>query len=179
MTKVINLMGGSGVGKTAVASLLFGEMKELGILCEQAPEYVKKWAWEGRVPTPFDQMYIAGQQSRAESLLYGKVDYIVTDSPLLLSGFYEEYHCGRRIVLPSISNFLEYTKENNIKHTYFFLERSGPFDPRGRYETEEEALVIDQKLRTWMKELGYDFIEVPGTGRERVSFILERIKCEP
>lgn len=176
MTKVINLFGGSGLGKSTTASLLFGEMKLQGYHVELVSEYVKKWAWQGRKPTGFDQFYIAGKQANSESQLYGKVDYIITDSPLLLSGFYEQYHLGREICLPTILNFLNYAKENDIQHLNFFLQRNKKFDPRGRFETAEEAMSIDGKLAAWLHGLGFDFTLITEEDRERVGAILNHLK---
>jgi hypothetical protein len=32
----------------------------------------------------------------------------------------------------------------------FFINRSKPFDPRGRYETEEQAKLVDVELRAYL-----------------------------
>lgn len=176
MTKVINLFGGSGLGKSTTASLLFGEMKLAGFHVELVSEYVKKWAWQGRMPSGFDQFYIAGKQAHSESQLYGKVDYIITDSPLLLSGFYEQYHLGREICLPTILNFLAYAKECGIEHLNFLLQRNKKFDPRGRFETEEQAIAIDAKLAAWLSDLGLETIFITEKDHARVEAILNHVK---
>lgn len=176
MTKVINLFGGSGLGKSTTASLLFGEMKLLGYHVELVSEYVKTWAWQGRKPTGFDQFYIAGKQAHSESQLYGKVDYIITDSPLLLSAFYEQYHLGREICLPTILNFLGYAKDNGIEHLNFLLQRNRKFDPRGRFETEEEAISVDGKLAAWLEYIGLDYTLITEGDRARVEAILSYMK---
>lgn len=176
MTIVINLFSGSGAGKSTTAAKLFGEMKDRKYHVEQVTEYVKKWAWQKRTPGPFDQFYLAGKQSQSEAQLYNKVDYIVTDSPILLSGYYENYHLKRSIVLPAILNFLEYTSENNIKHLNFFLKRHKAFDPRGRYETEDQAKAIDVDMKNWLIALNVPLIDVDVPDTERVSFILSHLE---
>jgi hypothetical protein len=173
---VINLFGGSGLGKSTTASLLFGEMKLEGYHVELVSEYVKTWAWQGRRPTGFDQFYIAGKQAHSESQLYGKVDYIITDSPLLLSGFYEQFHLGRQLCLPTILNFLDYAKEHNIEHLNFLLQRNKKFDPRGRFETEEEAINVDVKLKSWLQDLGLQYTLITESDHARVSAILNFVK---
>lgn len=175
MTVVINLLGGSGCGKSTTAAQLFSEMKMRGYLIEQVTEYVKRWAWQGRTPTGFDQVYIFGKQAQSESMLYNKVDYIVTDSPLLLSGFYEQHHLKREITLPAILNFLNYAKEHDVHHINFFLTRHKKFDPRGRFETEEQAVAIDHDMRKWLKALNISFIEVNVDDKERSNFILSHL----
>ena len=43
---VINLFGGPGCGKSTIAALLFGKLKQNGINCEMALEYAKDKVWE-------------------------------------------------------------------------------------------------------------------------------------
>lgn len=176
MTTVINLLGGSGLGKSTCAAALFSEMKMQGYHVELVTEFVKNWAWQGRVPSGYDQVYLFGKQAQSESRLYGKVDFIVTDSPLLLSGFYEQLHLKREIVLPSIKNFLSYAKDNNIVHKNFVLTRHKPFDPRGRFETEQQAKQVDLDLRKWLDSLNIDYETISCDDRERVPQILSKLQ---
>ena len=175
-TTVINLLGGSGLGKSTCAAALFSEMKMQGYHVELVTEFVKNWAWQGRIPSGYDQVYLFGKQAQSESRLYGKVDYIVTDSPLLLSAFYERLHLKREIVFPAIINFLNYAKENEIIHKNFVLTRHESFDPRGRFETEERARQIDMELRKWLDDSKIDYEVINSNDRERVFDILKKIK---
>lgn len=175
MTVVINLLGGSGLGKSTTAAALFAEMKMKGFHVELVTEFVKNWAWQGRIPTGFDQVYLFGKQAQSESRLYHKVDFIVTDSPLLLSGFYEQYHLKREIVFPAIVNFLKYAKENNIFHKNFLLTRNKSFDPRGRFETEEQAKTVDLELRHWLSKNNIEYNIISSEDRERVKDILTHL----
>ena len=86
-TKVINLFSGSGTGKSTLAMSLTAELKLRSVHAEYVDEYVKSLAWENRIPEKFDQIHIFGQQAKREGLLYEKVDYIFTDSPLLMVPF--------------------------------------------------------------------------------------------
>lgn len=67
-TKVINLYGGPGTGKSTTAGALFAEMKFRGINCEYVQEYAKDKAWEFGtnhlgIPKVFQaQEYIFGKQ---------------------------------------------------------------------------------------------------------------------
>lgn len=177
-TTVINLYAGSGAGKSTAAAGLFAEMKQRGYHVEQVTEYVKTWAWSGRTPNGFDQVYLFGKQANRESQLYGKVDYIITDSPLLLSGYYENYHLKEAIVLPAVLNFLDYAKRHDVKHLNFFLKRAKKFDPRGRYESEDQAKAIDVDMKAWLNQLEVPLIDVTTTDRERVDYILSILESE-
>jgi nicotinamide riboside kinase len=161
-TTVINLLGGPGSGKSTQAAAVFASLKKTGIMCELVQEYVKSWAWMGiPVQTPFDQLYIFGKQARAESILYGKVDVIVTDSPVLLSAFYDEKHNHRTIVKDALPEFYRAVREMRVEHLNAFLPRSKPYDPRGRYQTEEEAKEVDVELQEWLRVNGFAFSSFP------------------
>lgn len=175
MTHVINLFGGSGLGKTTTSFGLAYHMKLRGLHMELVREYVKTWAWQGRKVGPYDQAYIFGKQSQYESVLYGKVDYIVTDSPLLLSPIYETFYSGGSVVLPSVRDFLAKASANGVTHHNFLLTRHKPFDARGRYETADQAKQVDLAVKQSLTDWGLPFTEVPVTDSERVDFILDNL----
>jgi sugar phosphate isomerase/epimerase len=142
-TKVINLFAGPGAGKTTTAAKLFAAMKDKGLKVELVQEYVKSWAWEGREIGPLDQIYILAKQLRAESRLYGKVDYIITDSPIELSSYYDK----RRNNDSAISNVVDdLLSRVDVDRLNVFIKRDKPYYQHGRYETEAEAVNIDEEL---------------------------------
>lgn len=171
-TKVINLLGGSGIGKSTTAAHLFAEMKYMGLHCELVREYVKMWAWQGKEVGPFDQMYLLGKQSKYESILYGNVDYIITDSPLLLCPVYELYHSGKITVGESALNFMNDAKTKGVEHINFVLARTKEFDPRGRYNSLDEAKEVDDLIKSFMQTNNIPYTEITSSDRERVSDIL-------
>ena len=175
MTTVINLFGGSGIGKSTAAAHLFAEMKFRGLHCELVREYVKTWAWQNKQVGPYDQMYLLGKQSKYESLLYDKVDYIITDSPLLLCPIYERYHTGKDLIAPAALNFLSNAKSKGVTHINFLLQRVKPFDPRGRYETAEQAINVDSYVKSYLLENNIPFTEISCADRERTEEILKNL----
>jgi len=174
-TKVINLLGGSGVGKSTTRADIFSAMKKKGLLVEEVTEYVKMWAWLKRKPKWSDQAYLFGKQSQRESVLYDKVEFIVTDSPVLLSGYYEHYHFKRSIMQPSIMNWLAYAQEQGVEYHNFFLKRNKPFDELGRFETEEEAKFVDKDLREWLSNQNIPVVDINCSDEERLSEILTHL----
>ena len=54
MTQIISLHSGPGTGKSTSAAQLFAELKQRHCSVELVREYVKKWAWEGRKISGFD-----------------------------------------------------------------------------------------------------------------------------
>jgi nicotinamide riboside kinase len=161
MTKVINLLGGSGTGKSTTAAGLFYEMKKQGLDVELVNEYVKKWAWNNRQVGAYDQIYIFGKQAKSEYDLYGKVDYIITDSPLLLSPIYERYYNNESsVVESSVFKHLEKARNSGVEHVNFLINRTKPFNPKGRYETEESAVRVDGVVYKYLIDNNISFIQV-------------------
>lgn len=174
-TTVINLYGGSGVGKSTIAALLFAHMKMRGLHVELVREYVKLWAWSGRNVRREDQIYLLGKQSAYESMLYGKVDYIVTDSPVLLAGMYAMWHNGLEgeYVVHAANAFIDQAQSNSgIKIRNYLLQRNGPFDPRGRWETAEEAERFDQFLEEGLVMNDHPYKKIGGSEEAKVSSIM-------
>ena len=94
MTKVINFYGGPGSGKSTQASGLFYKMKAAGYSVELVNEFAKECVWEGNVPMLKDQLWVLAHQHRKLVRLRDKVDYIITDSPVLLSIVYRNVYDG-------------------------------------------------------------------------------------
>ncbi len=175
MTKIINLYGGPGTGKSTSAAYIFAKLKSMGKNVELVREYVKAWAWEGRIPCTYDQIYFLGKQVRHESMLYGKVDYIVTDSPVMMGGYYAkkysspEFADGIKIM---IDTYYNQSQEDGHHHYHIFLNRSKGYNPAGRYQTEEQAREIDVELMDMMADTG---VMVCGTEFSSLDSLVESV----
>lgn len=177
-TKVINFFSGSGTGKSTIAAALYAELKIRSAHVELAREYIKKWAWEKRTPGKFDQIYIFGHQANEEGRLYEKVDFIVSDSPLLLVPFYEQLLTKENIIEPSVINYMKHAEKHGVTYHNFWLERLDTFDERGRYETLEQAKQIDKSLRKWLEERNVPLMELPKDHNQRLKIILAHLGFE-
>lgn len=175
-TSVINILGGSGLGKSTLAAGLFYEMKMQGKSVELVTEYVKQWAWQSRKIAPLDQPLIFGHQSNLEASLYGRVDYIVTDSPLLISPIYEKFYNGESIVEESMNKFMNRAKAKGVVYNNFLLARNKPFDPRGRYETEHQAKQVDNLLLDYLDSTNTPYVLLTCPDRDRIEYIMHFIK---
>jgi len=173
-TIVVNLFGGPGAGKSSTAAQLFASLKQKQAHVELVKEYVKDWAWGQRIVGPLDQPLIAGKQMHRESSLYGKVDVVVTDSPFLLSGYYQRLG-GKDYLLPALLGFKSHAEELGVTYRNFFIKRSKPYDSRGRYQTAEESQEIDGGLMLYLKELGVDFRYVSGDAQEATAEIIQHL----
>ena len=150
-TKIINLFGGPGCGKSTTASGIFYELKKRGYECELSPEFAKDKVWEDSLRTLDDQIYIFGKQYHRIWRLIGKVEYIICDSPLLNSVIYDstdnQYLKGLVVS--------EFKKMNNIN---VFIERGNVFVQNGRNQDEEESKRIDSKIIDLLDEIGEKYV---------------------
>ncbi len=163
MTAVVNFFAGPGAGKSTLSTKLFGLMKELRYNVEFVPEFAKELTWKESFNDLSDQIYVFGEQHHRIYSLIDKVDYIITDSPLLLQLHYLEggvtkyfdqgwkYHLKELILnihrqVPSIN---------------FFVERGNrKYVTEGRNENESSALFIDKTIKNLLNVHNIDYTDV-------------------
>lgn len=161
MKKIINLYGGPGTGKSTTAAALFALFKQRGYNAELVREYIKNWVWEGRKILPGDQVYIAAKQSRQERIHFKDVDIIITDAPVLLSVFYEEKYDAEIPVCRQIfRKHQAQIVEAGFEICHVFLNRKKAYNPKGRFQSEEEAGVFDVEIKQLLLEMSLPFITV-------------------
>jgi len=164
-TKIINLFGGPGVGKSTTATGVFSKLKQSGVVCEYVSEYAKDLSWSKSFSLLENQVHVFGEQFTRQWNLIDQVDYVITDSPLLLSSMYYEYYLEKSkqklfskdyqamAINFYDSTFLEF---NNIN---FFIRRNKNYVPIGRNQTEDEAKDIDLAIYNKLTNLNIDYIE--------------------
>ena len=144
-TLIVNLFAGPGAGKSTCMAGVFSELKLHGINCEMAPEYIKNKIWENSLEICKDQIYIFGKQLHSIRKLLGKVDVIITDSPILLSLIYssnESEEFNRLVVA-------EFKRYNSLN---YFLSRQKKYNSAGRCHTEEQAKEKDKEIEKLLHE---------------------------
>lgn len=151
---VVNLLSGPGAGKSTTAAGVYYELKKLGLNVELALEFAKDKVYEEAFRTMDDQVYIFSKQYHKLWRLTGKVDVIITDSPLLLSMYYnkEESEYFEDFVLEQFRKF------DNI--CFFILRGSGEYHQEGRIQTEEESKEIDRQVLEILGKHGIDYTPV-------------------
>lgn len=154
-TKVINLTGGPGSGKSTTAALLFSKLKMRGLNAELVTEYAKDKVWEESFKTLDNQLYVLGKQYHRLHRLLGKVDYIVTDAPLVHSLFYGAH-------MPASFKQLVLDINKELPALNIFLTRKKTYNPVGRMQTEDEAKLIDGQLRSILDDNNIAYACVDG-----------------
>lgn len=179
MTKVINFFGGPGVGKSTTASGVFHELKKRDIRAEYVSEYAKDCVWEETTKLLENQIHVFSEQLRRQYRLMGKVDYIVTDSPLLLASIYYQFYTERnphpffsdRHTEMAIEFFDATFKE--FDNLNFVLIREKPYDAIGRKQNEAEAKYIDDLVMEKLinENYSYHLINYYSGVDETLSFV--------
>lgn len=168
-TVVINLLGGPGSGKSSMCASIFAALKWRDIETEMCLEYAKDRVWEGSAHVLENQLYVFGKQHHRMYRLKGKVDIIVTDSPLLLSIIYDSKNdtSFRQVVLNEF---------NSYENINLFVRRKKKYNPNGRLQTFEQAKEKDAEIKKLLKDNGIFFVEIDGSPSkitEIVDFILK------
>jgi len=146
-TIVVNLFAGPGAGKSTLAAGVFHRLKLEGINCELVTEYAKDLTWEGRTDLlQRNQVLVLGEQYERLSRLVGKVDVIVTDSPLLMSKVYS-------LQLNALDALVDelWGQFDNIN---FVVTRTKPYNPVGRNQSLPEALLLDGHITDMLDACG-------------------------
>jgi len=174
MTLVVNFNAGPGAGKSSTAASVFAELKWRGVNCELVTEFAKDLVWEEHINGLQFQQYIFSQQLHRMERLRGKVDVILTDSPLLFSLVYN----------PNIPKAFEdyvlycYESWDNLD---IFLKRMKPYHAVGRVQTEEQARELDKRIHDIFMKIKMPLIELKGVKENNVliaNIIEEALKNE-
>jgi nicotinamide riboside kinase len=150
-TRVVNLTGGPGSGKSTTAAGLFFEMKTRDKKVELVTEFAKELTYEGRLVERSDQRAILHEQQRRLDRLVGKVDWIITDSPLFVGLVYGQGYFATEAFERHLMRAF-----NSYENVNVFVDRAKPYQGYGRTQGEDEARQIDGALRGTMCRLGIE-----------------------
>lgn len=173
-TLIVNLFGVPGAGKSTGASYIFYKLKSQGLNVELITEFAKDKVWEQNVEALKNQTYVFGEQSFKLSRCFGKVDAIITDSPLPLSILYNQ---DPRLT----ENFNKSVMDvfNSYRNINYLIERTKPYNPIGRLQTEKESDALMSSILNLFKERGISYQSVKGNAEGYdiiVKNVLEAIK---
>lgn len=182
MSLIINFFGGPGIGKSTQSAGLFTNMKKHHMDVELTFEYPKIVAWEENYSSIKDQFFITANQHRNISRLYGKVKYIIVDSPIILGLIYKHRY-DTLSEYPSMfydktfDKFLIslFKKYNNLN---IFLKRDdSSYNENGRLQDLNEAKEIDEEIKNKLIEYDIPFVEFPvnkSTNKDIFEYIIKK-----
>ena len=149
-------------------------LKAKGVNAELINEFAKDKVWEENQTALANQAYLFGKQYYAMTRCQDKVQVIVTDAPLLNSVYYnqdpllgEEFNTMVRKINASYRNMDVYV--NRVK----------PYNPNGRYQTEERSNEMADEIHRWLKRTErLDLLEINGCTEDYdklVTAIIDRL----
>lgn len=142
-TVVVNLVAGPGAGKTTCAWEIAAELKKAGLVVEYVPEVAKEYIWEGRTDlvdgTLEHQKELYEKQNHRVQCLMGKVDVVVTDSPIILGLVYlkEPNQDFEKEVMAQFKSQKNFT---------LFVQRGATFEKEGRIHSQEQSAQLDRDI---------------------------------
>jgi len=175
---VVNLFGVPGAGKSTGAAYVFSKLKMAGVNAELVTEYAKDKVWDGGDAAFDNHAYIFGNQYYRLSRLEGKVDVVVTDSPIILSGFYN--------MNDDISEELNSltTKAFGLYNNYnVIIDRVKGYNPNGRLQTESESDDLKEEMEEFLSNRGIECTHFTGDEEgykaltASVFMEIERLEC--
>lgn len=156
-TCIISMFGAPGAGKSTLASYCFAKLKMMGINCELVTEFAKDKVWEKNNEALSNQIYIFAKQYYRITRCVGKVDVIITDSPLFLSPFYNKDPDIDEPLKELVAKIV--AKYDNLN---YFLRRVKKYNPVGRLQTEAESNEYGIHIKDMLKSFGIKFREIDG-----------------
>jgi 2-phosphoglycerate kinase len=162
-TKIINLFAGPGAGKSTIASGLMYELKKQHISADNPYEFPKNLAWDENMGAIKDQFYITANQHRNIVRSYGKVDFVVCDSPILFALVYKEKYKKEGDFISSLYgkefNAFIFNLFNRYDNINYFLERNlnSSYDGGERFQTLEESKMIDKEIKDMLNSYGVNY----------------------
>lgn len=163
---VINIFGSPCSGKSTTAAGVFYLMKRMGYNVEMSLEYVKDSVYDGNKYPFTDQVYVFAQMLKKLRQYDGKVDYVVTDAPLLMNHIYgKDETCEFHRLVDA-----EWRRYKNIS---FLLRRGNIFYiADGRVHNDQEADKIQNEIESMLDDKGV-CAPVYYTGRNTASNIVK------
>jgi hypothetical protein len=164
MSLIINFFGGPGIGKSTQSSGLFTEMKKHHMDVELTFEFPKLFAWEENFSAIKDQFFITANQHRNITRLYGKVKYIIVDSPIILGMVYKARYASKpeypgMFYNETFDTFLIdlFKKYNSLNILLTRDDKS--YNENGRFQNLNEAKEIDDDIKNSLISHDIPFIE--------------------
>lgn len=168
--KIINLIGQPGAGKSTLAATVFAKLKMMGVNCELVTEFAKDKTWEQNKTALSNQIYVFAKQYYRMDRCSGKVDVLITDSPLIMSPMY-----NRDMDIDKPLKDLVSAINQKYHNLYYYVKRVKKYNPIGRNQTESESDEIGIKLKHMLSDYNINYTEIPGR-LESADIIIEQLR---
>lgn len=165
LTKVVNMFAGPSAGKSTNAAGIFHYMKAKRMNVEYVPEYAKDLVWRKNFETLDDQLHIFGEQHARMYALLGQVDWIVTDSPILMQLVYMPEGLKKYKPHENLNKTFEniaFEVFSQYENFNFYIDRGDrKFIQEGRTQDKPRALEKDMQVKEMLDRLQVPYTVVP------------------
>lgn len=148
-TVVINAFGGAGAGKTVACMDVCQQLKKRGYNAEYVSEYCKELVYENSdmlSGTPDNQFEILKEQMKRMDRMIGQVDFIVTDSPILLNSVYN------KALTPEYEQMVQELFRDYDNFTFFVARDTSHYQTEGRIHTLAESMEKDKQIKQMLHD---------------------------
>lgn len=177
-TKLVNLFGGPGIGKSGISSGITYHLKKRHINCNNPYEFPKVVAYDGNMSAIKDQGFIFANQHRGIAQCYGKVDYIIVDSPVLFSLIYNNYYTKGYPAELYNESFNQMVLDTHFYYDNFnVLLKRNPnsiHNNRERFQDATQSLEIDALCKKILDDNNIPYFEVE-VNSKTVKKILKKL----
>ena len=167
-TKVINIIGGPGSGKSLIAAAIILHLHLHNKTVETIPDYAKSLVWQQNHEVLKNQSFIAQRHFEMLNLLDGQAQYLITECSLPQVLYYNENYADNICdIAKTRAQILEwYGQHDNVN---IFVERGDKkYVHTGRFQDEDQARDIDRGLHALLEREGLPFTTLP-TQLEKIN----------
>lgn len=169
MTLIVNLYAGPSAGKSTIAAELFAELKKNHVCCELIQEYAKDRVWEEDYKALECQPFITAKQLMRIHRCLGKVDVLISDSPLLLGLIY-----GDRYVDDNWKKWLINLDRQMNTLNWFIYRPLDKFEKEGRIHDFQQSLKKDKEILQMLNDCEVEYSDF-FIGKEETKQIYDKI----